>query len=386
MIAQATRLTFLSDDTEQPFKLNPTITAPSSKFIAQGTTSVTSSGTLSAVTQRNRATGQRLSANLGQPVASFVGLLLKDVTRNSYAWIDSDSSGNVAILTQPYLADTDCGHTGVLAYQDNVTNGDSYQVLRPPKVPIRSFNPFLSNVLSSGTGPAPSCLETLWIPDQSGTPGTAVVDLNTSGGANMIRVDPNVSYRSDRMPVEPVYDYNNYFNGPIQNLQGGLISVGIIGGSVYASESYAGALSSNGIFILDGGVFVHQFLLLSGGSVADVYDKNFILTGIQNVELLNNVGPGVLWGPGELQVGPSTTLLLGGGLTATGSLQQTGGLFFGNFTNVTTACAFDTSVDPAVWHCGRTLTPAHIDGTIVGGGFGGSALDPALKSGITNER
>lgn len=63
-----------------------------------------------------------------------------------------------------------------------------------------------------------------------------------------------------------------------------------------------------------------------------------------------------------------------------------GPLFFGNFSNITTACGLDNSANPAIWHCGIPITPANIDRSIAAGGFGGTVIDPYLGSSIGPER
>jgi|SRR5215472_3230274 len=380
-LAQPTRITFLSDDAEPPFDLNPNITAVG-QLIVTGTLTTVGSGTLGAVVQRNRATGQLLTAPLGQAVAGFVNLFFKDTTANVFSWIDSTSSGTTAVLSQPFAANTDCAvgpHES-----DTVATGHAYQILRPSQVPLRRFNPLLP---TNSLGPLLNgCLENVWIPDPTGIPGSTAFDFNISTSLTQNRIDGNTFARSDRVSLEQNYSFNNNFSGGLQASNPDLNSPGIVGGIIDSSEAFSDGMSNNGTFILDGGVIVHGFTLVTGAFMGDVYVKEYLEVVNRPSQLGVNIGPGIVWGPGELQIGPGAVLTLRAGTTATNGLLQTGGLFFGNFTNVSTGCGYDTTGDPVIVHCGRTLTPAHIDGTIASGGFGGSAVDPWLASAITPER
>lgn len=381
-IAQSTRVTFLSNDNEPPFYVTPAVTAAGSFFMT-GTLSTVGSGTLSSATQRNRATGQLLSVNLGQSVAPFVGLILKDVTKSVYAWIDSSSSGTTAVLSQPFTSTAEC--IFVSSESDTVTGGDTFQIIQPSQVNVRSFNPALP--INTLVPSIQSCFENIWVPDLSGTPSTSSFDFNATTQATLSRIDPTAYFRSEKVSLEAVYNFNDNWNGGAQaSATASLNSANLIGGILYASESYSDQGSSNGMYILDGGIILHGFVLMTGGALGDVYVKSFLDLVKEFIQIGQNVGPGVIWGPGELQVGPGVVLTMRTGLTATQAFQQTGGFFFGNFSNIGTACGIDVTGDPAVWHCGRTLTPAHIDGTIASGGFGGSAVDPWLGSTITAER
>jgi hypothetical protein len=381
--AQPTRVRFLSDDNESPFDLTP-IVAQGGKFIVQGGLMLVSSGAIGAVVAKNRPSGQLLTVNLGQPSAPFVGLMLANITRGSHAWIDPGGVGNVAIVTAPQSPITDC--TGGAALHDDTQTGDLYQILQPVKVPLRTFNPSFETGASDGIGFGVTCVEDIWVPDASGTPGTNAFSYNISSPINGSRVDPNSFVRINNQRQEPDYSFDSYFNGGLQANGSTQNAPGIIGGAIYSSESSGGA--NNGGFILDGDVVTHGLVLMANGPgfIGSAYVKFRLLIFGSTVRLGANISPSpAIWGPGLLKVGPNTTLIFEA-TTATASLLQIGGSFFGDSSSIGTGCALDISVDPSTWRCGRTLTPAHIDGTVASGGFGGSAGDPFLNSWITVER
>lgn len=377
VIEQATRVTFLSDDTEPAFDVTPSIVNGGS-FTVTGTLTVAASGTVGTVTAKNRSAPQLLTANLGQSVASFVGLIFSDTTRSSYAWLDSASSGNVATLSQPMSRITDC--TGFASELDTVQSGDAYQILRPSKVPIRRFDPALQANVFGGAG-STACLEHVWVPDPSGTIGNSAFDFNLSAVVDEARVDPGGFVRNTRMNQEPIYGFNDFWNGGLNAPMTSQNSLGVIGGDVLSSENPN--VTNNGSFILDGDVIAHGFWVDAnvGGVVAAAYLKGAFLIFNATVQVEANVGPAAVWGPGSVDVGPGSRLLLEGA-TATASLLFKGGITFGWVGTVTTGSAYDTSSNPAVWRPGRSLTAANIDATVASGGFGGAAIDPAMQSAI----
>lgn len=384
VLAQATRVTFLSDDTEPTFDVTPIIVAGGS-LIYTGTLVVAGSGTVASVTAKNRATPQRLTVGLGQAASGFIGLVFSDTTHPSYSWVDYESSGNSAVLTQPFSHAADC--TTLPTEQDTVTVGDAYQILHPVVVPIRTWNPVLRGNASGGLGTGQMCLEHLWVPDATGVPGTTGFDFGLSAAMTELRIDPNAFSRINNQPQEPAYNYNVFDTGGAQANASTQNGTAFVGGALYASRPtnpHGDNIANNGGFILDGDIAAKGFVLMANGPgfVGTAYISSHLEILNSTVQMENNVAGGpALWGPGFIQVGTNSILLLQGA-TATSTLLNTGGIVFGLATNVTTGCALDSSVDPALTHCNRTLTPAHLDATVASGGFGGAALDPFLQSTI----
>lgn len=380
--AQPTKILSLSDDNEPAFDLTPVIET-GGRFTVSGSLTVVASGTLGTVVQKNRTTPQLLTANLGQLATPFVGFLLSDTTRGVYAWLDSATSGNVATLSQPFASIVDCATFPFES--DTVIAGDAYQVLRPSKVPIRTWNPSFNTQSSFGSGTV--CMENLWAPDSSGTPGNGVFQFNISAQVNQSRVDPTAYSRITNQRQEPAYHFNDFWNGGLQANAVTQNAPGIIGGDIYSSESLGGNIANNGSFILDGDVIAHGLVLYANlsGAIGAAYVKSAIIILNSTVRLSHNVAGPALWGPGFLRVGSNATLVYENA-TFAGAYSMTGGLFFGTASNVTTGSAYDVSVNPAVWHAGITLSAANIDAAIGSGGFGGAAIDPFLRTAITPER
>lgn len=378
VLAQATTISFLSDDAAESFDVVPIVASPNGGIHVKGALVTVSTGTLGTVTAKNRATSTLLQANLGQAAAPLVGDMVQNTTRGTIAWIDA-ASGNVATLTQPFDAITDC--TSDFTFKDNTASGDSYAIVRPVKVGLRRVNPTFQSGAVFFPAPTQACVEHVWVVDPSGTPSTSAYDHSISVVIDESRIDPNAFIRTERQLQEPQYMFNNFWNGGLQNNQMSQNAPGIVAGAVYTSNAQGGGVANNGEFIFDGDVILHGFTFISGpyGVIAAAYAANHVAVEGATVQIVQNISPPALYGPGFLQIGSNSTLVLRG-TTAAASLLLTGGVFFGDAANLTTASAYD---DAGAWHPGITLSPANIDKPIVDGGFGGAAIDPVMHISIT---
>ena len=388
VLRQATQVTWLSDAASSDFVTATVTYVNGGGLTLCGTLTQAASGTLGTVTAKNRAAGQLTNANLGQAVAGFVGFLLQDVTHPAWAWVDAAVSTNVAALTQPMAQQFNpacVAQSSPVYEQDVLQAGDAYVVWRPTQVPIGD----LRATAISGVGNNPS--QNFWVPLQIAhlwSPSTAGPGLLSSylpmGTYFMAetRFDSKVVISAESMAQEPFDPWaNNRFVGGLQTNDSGYGSEfgAICGGSLGVVGSTPSSVT-NASLNFDCDVLIHGYLQTTGNAglglaYVDSASPADVLVGLTIIRPILVPGTSALWGPGAITVTAMSTLFYSSSPAT--QLLQTGGV---TLNGSGTACAFDTTVDPSLWHCGRALTNANLAALVDAGGFANAAIDPKVSS------
>jgi hypothetical protein len=375
-----TVITFLSSHTTNadPVILYPSLEAGAS-LIVSGTQLGNTSGTLTVVTAKNRATGQLLASTTS--IGAFpAGALVVNSTHSSHAW--TYASGSPEKFTQP-LAPSSVPYATMTTFPAEVDTwaaADSITISTAQSgVDIVDVRPIIADFN---------------VGDTNGVYLTGLTVFDPAGVAlDGVYIGPHVyasDVRFDRSPfiVEATqfdvfgFWYNCYFDS------------GWYGGSVGRSYMLVGgvATGSGGTFNPSSGVafdgdFIYNPTIstMRGGAFGTFY----IETG-RTLSILNEqayVGPNAgfgyataaIWGPGALNIGgngrlsyvtPATsTFLLTGAMTLNGNAGAAGTPILCN-----TAAAPQTLVQGANTS-GFTLTPAHLSAACGTGGFGDRAFN-----------
>lgn len=322
----------------------------------------TCTATLSNVTPKNRATGQLLRAQAG---ACFGGadLMVTDVTHPAVAWTHKNVSGAIYSLTQP--ADNNS-----YASVDSWQLGDTVTVGTPFQANVRNLgSPGAAEVIGFGFNVWVHDL-TLWAPD--GLDNT----ITASGGIlymDEVRVQGGEFYTQGAASTE--CDNCDFMDGTELNIPGG---IGTEAAAVELWGVHRTGINKFGNAILGGDIILAGGIhYVAGAHVGSVYIESAATLVIRSdTEMLGNfegvpTGSAILWGPGTVQSVNSSKLSYPS--PATNVFLNAGGL---SFDTTTTGCAFDTSVDPAIWHCNRNLTAALLSTSVAGGGFNECAWSP----------
>jgi hypothetical protein len=326
---------------------------------------VVCTATLSNVTPKNRATGQLLQAQAG---ACFTGksLMVTNVTHPSVAWTYQNVSGSTYSLTPP------ANNTSYVAV-DTWANGDTVQVGTPFQVNIRNVNTNGSAVIT-GFG------FSVWVHDViAWAPNGSSNSLTITGGGIVYMHEVNVEggelYTNNATFSE--CDNCDFAEGTEINILGsngespatqiwGVHRSGInkFGNAAIGGDIILGSVDSGQHFVA--GAHVGSVYLASGATLIARADSEFI----PNFEGALT-GAAIAWGPGIVQSIGSSKFSYPS--IPTNVFLNSGGL---SFDTTTTGCAFDTSVDPALWHCNRNLTAALLGTAIGSGGFNNCAWSP----------
>lgn len=135
---------------------------------------VNATAVLSAVTTRVRTTTPGTAwTNTGPSGLTLanVNLLIKNTTRNTGYWINSDLTGGQVRTSEPAQSFNPTANTFTIPTQTSTVNGDSYQVLAPLKVNLTGIDAVSLNDLSHGASSRPGQLIMygLWIPVSAGS-------------------------------------------------------------------------------------------------------------------------------------------------------------------------------------------------------------------------
>lgn len=325
---------------------------------------VTCTATLSNVTAKNRATGQLLQAQAG---ACLTGgdLAVTNLTHASVAWTYKNVSGSIYSMTQP--VDTNGAYVAV----DSWANGDSVQVGTPVQVNVRSIST-PGSTLTPGFGFSIWLHDfTLWAPN-----GSDDTLIPTGGVLYMdeVRMQGGEFYAQSVTFNE--CDNCDFMNGTEINISGGIgtessanhiwgmhrSGVDKFGNVAIGGDIILGSESSNGTHYIAGG-HVGSVYLASGAEL-DVRSDTEMFSSFEGFP----IGTAQTWGPGLVRTLGSSKLTYTA--PAVNVFLNAGGLAF---DTATTGCALDDTGDPAIWHCNRTMTPAHLDANVASGGFNGCA-------------
>jgi hypothetical protein len=384
LLAQQTVLTFLSDQPDQtdPVILRP-IMEPGSLLNVIGTPVTVASGSLGAVTAKNRATSTLLQANIGAAAAGSQGFMLFDTSQTARSFVDS-VAGNVVTLTQPFAPSVTAppawwagGASGSPAQVNSYTTGDSFQTIRLTKIYIQVFCPTTIGDWPASLRGTLAMLGQIWVPDP--TNGAQSFLTNPTTRITECRIDSFFQAETTGSNVVAEQLFNSWLpNGGsfgLTSIYGGAINT-ISAGTAYLHGTVVGADA-----LLHGTVLTEP---ADGTSqVVSLLDSVFLdgtLDVSSNVKLGNapNYGAGgVLYGTYTVDAHLASFVFYDG--TATGVFLGTPTL---QINGIAKASAYDRSIDPGALHSGRTLSVAQLDATIASGGFGGVALGNGLDAGF----
>jgi hypothetical protein len=394
-LGQVTTITWLNDAPyTDPVILKAGLISPNGAISLLGTPTMISSGTFTTVTPKSLSSKQLLNANLGQSPTSFVGMMLFDVTRSGWCWIDSIVSGNIVALSQPLaqaFTPPNSGWTLFPSMVDTFGNGDSYQIWRPTQVKISDYRPvYYATAVNAGR----VNMANIWTLDTENTGlNIGQTYFNTGIGVfTQSRFDTNliplVIQPSDSGALTNVFG----FGGLNQTNDGG--GLGIIGGS-YGGRGITGIIltevdidaftifhSSVSVFIsanFGTAYFDGNLVAFQQASVIQVNETFYSTYGLISVNAPLTLSPGAIIS----YLAPATTAFI---LPTSNPIELAGPNFIGG---PTTGSAYDTTVDPSVWHAGRALTPTLFDTLIGSGGFKlssgkSAAIYPALGNSISS--
>lgn len=375
--------TFMSSHTDNsdPVIFHPVLEAGSVVRLtgSLGAAQQTGNGNLAGVIAKNRATPQLLTATFGAGTGSY--LLVANATHASRAWLYTAAGGGAFTLSQPMVpANIPAYFTG-MGEVNTWANGDAYTIYNPVAVNVVDIEPVHADYNAA-------------FDNAFNLHGIALYD--PAGIANDHMFIGDLVTVTECLCERTILKKNNtgvdIFTGlwncaAVGGMMGGMIPPAIaarlapnflILGGIFGSTSTFFA-SANGT-ILDGDVIVP---LLSGsaavslqdGSLGAVYlEQGTTLSCVGQIDNNASVVANAVWGKGTLDFKGATRCAWGAGtavntflLAAPGAVKMNGGA---------TASAYDTGADPAVWHAGRSITPAHLDGTVAAGGFAGNAINP----------
>lgn len=399
-LRQTTTLTFLSSHTDNsdPMRLNPYLTCPNngsgtgSSLVITGTNPVAHSGTLGAVTAKNRATGQLWQVDIGVDPTPYIGtVLFHDITRGAICFIRGvvDGHPTVAQLTQPLSPQVEqtIGH-GSLSFVDTLAEGDSYELLTLQKINISSLvgsvdtqDPagfpgnrqiFVQNCLVFDPTPTPA-QEGSSIDVGYCTSFTQCVVRRLVNAATSIQADTYFAWYGNVWLQAgtdgPAHSY--FIGGEIDEgfLPGILMLPNFLDGDVILSGNAFGGFLISSSSQCFGKVYIENCTLKAGGG----WDIDYMVASDSNPQ-------SIIWGPGNLDFSgvAGQTYLHNPGATYASTFLLTGTLTIGG---ATTASAYDGA---GTWHGGIAFTAAKLDTTVAGGGFGGTAINPFCGAVITN--
>jgi hypothetical protein len=382
-LRQNTTYTFVNshtDDTD-PVYFSPFVEAQSLITI-QGTigaSQLIATGTLSGVVAKNRAAGQLLNATL--PAGATADMLVVNTTHASRAWIYKNVSGNTWSISQPIAPQSTSLEAFIFAGNptevDTWTNGDTINIYQPVKVNLGYISPKMIGINTTSFSNA-LCLyqltvlepgafdDVLWLKDG------ASVSMIECKSNKLVNIDPNGGV------LQSFLINCDFTQGFLSNI-GSCVPYVILTSQTSAIAGgivHGGATTFNSC-VLDCDVILFPTTQPTGGMMAlgNVYietGRNFQIGSYGDTILLTLAsGTPSLWGPGGVAIVGTCRLRYTG--TAANIFLHTG-VFTINASS--TASAYDSSGDPALWHPNRALTAANLDATVTAGGFGGNAINP----------
>jgi hypothetical protein len=369
-LAQVTQVEFMSGHTTDADPANLCAFSKAPAYLEVfAATPATCTATLSNVTAKNRATGQLLQAQAG---SCFTGgdLMVVNTTHPAVAWTFQLISGSIYSLTEP-------ANNNSYVSVDSWANGDTVQVGAATNINVRSL-------ATQGSAIIPGFGFSMWVHDITlWAPHTGPKDGLSASGNGIIYMDEVAVQDGEFYAQGAAFtecDNCDFENGTELNLPGNIGAesaatemwglhrggIGKLGNAAIGADIILGSQGSGTHYV--SGAHIGSVYLASGATiVARGGDSEFVgnFGG-------NPTGSPIAWGPGVVQATGSSKFSYPPGQSASVFLNS-GGL---SFDTTTTGCAFDTSVDPAVWHCNRNLTAALLATSIAGGGFADCAISP----------
>jgi hypothetical protein len=348
--------------------------SPSANFIVScNLPTATWSGAIGTVTAKNRATPQLLTANLSSFTGVAVNQLLVNATHPSEAWTYQVASGSTWDISQPV---TGCDTAASfpcptpLTEVNTWTTGDTVSAYTPYTIYMSSLEPInQSDILPSslvigcaleGYNPSPFVS---YVPFRSNATVTFSNDLE---GA-LAEYSSGNSYQGSNSQVAPTFDNNSYL-AFITGMFNPIFDAGILANQNFSIGQYF----RNGLFEDDVILASLEATQIDGFYGANSTEFDNFLNGVYIATGITQLGGfiishGPFWGPGYLHVNAGSTF----------------GTRFGTFTQYflqqgatqlnasTTACAQESTT---TFTCGINLTPANLDGSLISGGFNGTAF------------
>jgi hypothetical protein len=306
------------------------------------------------------------------------GMLVQNVSRGSWAFIDSVTGPGVATMTQPLAT---AGLTTItanpvatpLAEDNGWAASNTLQVYTLPLLNLKTLDPQGGDATVSFTAPA-VWVQYLHIPDVTGTPGFSEF-APTSDGCGLVMsgmwVDPYLFATTANAGASGTIFMNSFLNGGCQ-LEGSyeFANASVISGSVNTAKNTN--LECEGHTILSGDVIVHGTTVPGSPNVSFIASPNYVQAyfdanviaaaryGGGTLVLQDNflLGPGtghpVLWGPATLGTEPPLAAIC----------NETGDTWVHALTVGSTTldgASTGTSYAGGVWTDGVSVTTAHLD-------------------------
>lgn len=395
-IRQNTTLTWLSphtDDTD-PVVLTPIVA--NSFILIQGqlgAAQLLGSGVLAGVVSKDRATAQILTANLG---ASFpVGSLIQNTTagKASFAWVYKNTAGTTYEISQPLSPTTPpFGPAGaaVLTEIDTWSNGDTFEVYAPMNINIVNVDPTIAEYFPGTASDFPASMQlyhmNLWSSNGAGfsdvfigsdttilecSADAAVIDRSQADEEDTYLVNCHIGQgaTSSSSNSSFIQFYGGVLTGPFLTVFVSWsfdfdVILSPVGGGNIQLVSAAPNIFGNG----ENASFPFLGRVCLDGSVTGLY-------GTWN--LTDVGGASIIWGSGALDIegqsrvfytAPAASVFLITTIT---------------LNKQTSAVAFDSST--GLWTTLIPITIANLDTTIVGGGFGGTAINALGGATLTSQ-
>jgi len=320
-LSQYTTITWTGDSPVEPVNIDVEV-LPGAGILIGGTPIQIASGTLGTITAKNRATAQRWQADLQQSMGSWIGYMLYDTTQNAWAWIDSQvGSSTVAVLTQPeapvfasnYAWQTPGNWTAYPNPVSTIAAGDSYQIWRPTKVNIESYNVQATGTRLTASPPVypPIWLANLWLIDPQGVGKSFVRMPGTMKCFAHWRSDRMLMLGSNEAMEEPTPSTNSWLPGGYLAVAGlgtdWVLYGGAIGSTVPGAST--GLIYVNGQQAFDSDVYVNVPAVPYGigyAVFANAYFATSIIVSTGSAALLgpayDGTGTGQTWGPASLVI------------------------------------------------------------------------------------
>lgn len=283
------------------------------------------------------------------PPSAAAKQLVLNVTRNSYAFIDS-MSGSTATVSQPIPASTlTTPGTPTLAVDNTWTTGDTLSTFTLPDVNLKEWRPVGGDV---GEGGAASAYTAGWVQfvhivDTSGT-ADSIYALTSDTAANVLsscQISTRVAASITNGRHEPAYMVGCDITGQVA--MGGLGTPEVYGGILRG-----GMEVSTGQGKFDGDAVTHgtaNFEGTSGWVVNAFFDGAINIGNSGSVFVASS-----LWGSASVNVLPECAYWNESGTTFVASLLTSGQLRFGSMTT-------GTKYVGGVFTDGVALTQANMD-------------------------
>lgn len=361
---QDTVITFLESqpDLSDPVSLNAQVVSPTGTLTLQGglVSQAGGTGTFSNVIAKNQATGQRWTVTAdGKPAdywTAFIGMLVYDITTDSYFWVEEDLGGATAVVSEPLgpaltnIVSLSAELGSAIPSQLTIGINDHYEIFAPIKVNLVTLDGFAA----SGN----ACnVKQVWVTGDSFT----ALNLSSLSYFAECRIDSFIT-------TAVLQNYTNcYMFGAIfagSFVTGGIITfeVSVIQGAENLFDAdvlvMAPALAIEGTLVVGAAYFENTLDVPNISNIGTADGSLTISTG-------TFYGINALWGPCDVNVRPGGDFRYNG--TAVSGMLFTGGL---TLDSLGTASAFDQAT--STWLGPFAVTPANLDAGHPGG-FGNCA-------------